>query len=208
MSYSTFCLTPPQLYSNDDVEINDEDLFFQKTVQALSSVIFIWNPESDNLEPNSPMLNDECNDANFTWRFPEVSLPFSDAEKAKNSSHRFKRPLTMPSDPSTTLPSKSGEPSFEVDNKVGTVSVPDSANSTPDKEEFDHKRRSVVKVQALKEGQNKNAQHINCACNLITPTPSKKIFKSKKRIRSQRSPQLHNCSKKQPKANKKRMPGF
>ncbi|PWN36089.1 uncharacterized protein FA14DRAFT_184831 [Meira miltonrushii] len=197
MSISTFCLAPPQTYRNNDAYFDEEDALFENTVQALSSVFFVSNNESDNAEPSCRFFDDDCSDADFTWAFPKVSIP-----PAKKTEKCF---INQVKKRSNTL-------SSEDDDYDSEIVTPDKV--IPQK----HPRgKRSGKKQADKEVQSYTPGMIAFTGLLSSPTGSqnsmtpKKIRKSKKNVQNaslRRSPRLRKTSKNRAtvKSNKKNTP--
>lgn len=182
MSISTFCLAPPQTYRNSDSEFDEEDALFENTVQALSSVFFVWNHESEDIEFKSPSLDSDHGDADFACAFPAIAN--TPAAKTRNQSiHHTKKRLNSASS--------------EDDDY-------DSENVSPEKVNLQNHRRGkrFEKEQTGKKVQGDVTPGLNAftglpsspigSQNLIAP---KKIVKSKKNVHSRRSPRSRKISK-------------
>lgn len=206
MSFSTFCLAPPQAYSDDEAKIDDEDAFFQKTIQNLSSVFFIWDDEMTDFEGKIPFVGIICNDIDL---LPKVSINTSFKKARQPEIHLkkrlgSKRNLHTINDHSSKSALKRvlGKPPHGFKNTsrgISNLHVDPKSKYIADKHQ--HNQIGNIIPQAIimdNFGVTDNLGLLPSSIDaqkLIVPAPAKKIVKSEKKSNSRRGPHSRNTSK-------------
>ena len=207
MPFSTFCLAPPQAYfNNEPASIDDEDALFERTIQDLSSVFFVWDDKINDLEAKIPFVGNICSGIDL---LPKVSVNNS-LKKARQPKGHLKRKLGNKRN-LHSINKTSSKPALKKAASKPPHGFKNTCRGKPNPH-IDQKSKHIAdKHQGNQIGNSINQTFIRDKSGMtdhlgllpssidvqksIAPAPAKKIVKSEKRIHSNRGPHSRNVSK-------------